>query len=223
MSLLGKLARAAMGVPSGTTSSVCQAVPAERADRDRVWAAIRRRVAEAGLQPQLGLDALREQALAACREAGVDEANHRWAMVLVNSATWLPRLSAIPPTRRLLLLPQCLRHDECPAQIDKLGLLCEGCGRCVLGRLKAEAERLGYLVLISEGTAAVLALVQSGKIAGFVGASCLSTLEKVFPVMALVGLPAVAAPLLCGGCRNTSLDADWIEDFLRTGVVEDAA
>ena len=139
-------------------------------------------------------------------------------MVQLNNESWRPRLGEIPCDRRLLLLPQCLRdHDACAGTIDELGLLCKGCGRCVIHTLKSEAERLGYVTLISEGTAAVLALVQSGKVDAFVGASCMTTLEKVFPVMSVVGVPAIAVPLLRDGCVNTAIDVDWLMEAIHLG------
>jgi hypothetical protein len=102
--------------------------------------------------------------------------------------------------------------------MDELGLLCAECGRCPTATFKREAEGLGYVVLISEGTAAVLAMVQSGKVEAFVGASCMSTLREVFPIVSLVGVPAVAIPLLCDGCENTGVDADWLLDAIRSGA-----
>jgi hypothetical protein len=61
----------------------------------------------------------------------------------------------------------------------------------------------------------VLALLRSGKISGFVGSSCMSVLRKVFPVVSVVGLPALAVPLLRDGCRDTALDADWLQEAIR--------
>ena len=59
----------------------------------------------------------------------------------------------MPYEKRLLLLPKCLRDaDGCPRKFDEVGLLCERCGRCVIHDLKAEAERLGYTVLVAEGS-----------------------------------------------------------------------
>lgn len=189
-------------------------IPGQRAERDRLRAVVDHRNADR--QPQLTLDELAAEAAAVCAEAGAAPRFAKWVMVLVNNRTWHSHLAAVPRARRLLLLPQCLRDpDGCPARMDELGLLCQGCGRCPLGALKAEAETLGYLVVISEGTSAVLALVKSGQIDAFVGSSCLPTLERVFPVMAFVGLPAVAIPLLGCGCLRTDLDLDWLQEAMR--------
>ena len=43
--------------------------------------------------------------------------------VLINNNVWEPIVRSIPFNRRILLLPQCLRHSsKCTAKIDDLGL-----------------------------------------------------------------------------------------------------
>jgi hypothetical protein len=67
--------------------------------------------------------------------------------------------------RRLLLMPKCLRvENRCPAPFDEFGLLCKQCGLCSIQDFQAEAERLGYAVLVAEGSALVMAMVQTGTI-----------------------------------------------------------
>ena len=73
-----------------------------------------------------------------------------------------------PFERRLLLLPQCLRVEaKCPAPFDEFGLLCKHCGLCTIQDLQNEAEKLGYAVLVAEGSAIVMSLIQTGKINQF--------------------------------------------------------
>ncbi|MFW5752932.1 MAG: DUF116 domain-containing protein [Planctomycetota bacterium] len=190
-------------------------VPATRALRETLREHVRARVAGQGLCGQMSQGELAAAADAIITTADCEHDLREWLMVLINTESWRTTMAGIPIDQRLLLLPQCLRHAEsCPAAFDALGLLCQDCGRCELGRIKREAEERGYMVLISEGTSAVLALVQSGKIKGFIGSACLANLKQVFPIMSLIALPAMAVPLLCDGCRNTSLDLDWLEDYL---------
>jgi hypothetical protein len=206
------------GVPLQTPQA---GVPRGRADRDRVLATVREYVAEHAFDPPLTFNELHEHSGAILRSMELGNEYRDWVTVVLNSETWRPAVAATPPDRRLLLLPQCLRdHANCPGEIDEWGLVCKGCGRCVIHSLKAEAEALGYVVLVSEGTAAVLALVKSGQVRAFVGSSCMSTLEKVFPVVSMVGVPAIAVPLLYDGCINTALDVDWLTDAMRLGIDE---
>jgi hypothetical protein len=54
-----------------------------------------------------------------------------WTMVLLASAFWTDQIASIPPSRRLFLLPHCLKHAEgCPADYDQFGLDCKTCGAC---------------------------------------------------------------------------------------------
>jgi hypothetical protein len=207
-------------VPSiPSASAVCRAqegIPAQREHRDRLLRAIRQYVHNQSFTPPLSFNDLHDHAGRILQHAEAEEAYRNWVTVLLNSETWRPRVAAIPYERRLLLLPQCLRDArQCQGQLDELGLLCKGCGRCAIDSLKREAEGLGYLVLVSEGTAAVLSLVQSGKVQGFVGASCMATLEKVFPIVSMAAVPAIAVPLLFDGCRATAMDLDWLQEAMR--------
>src|SRR5262249_60477765 len=88
-------------------------------------------------------------------------------------------------------------------------LLCNEGGFCTIQDLEEEDERLGYAVLVAEGSALVMALIQSGKIDAIVGVSCLSVLERAFPYMEAAAIPGVAIPLLQDDCKDTAVDIDW--------------
>jgi geranylgeranyl pyrophosphate synthase len=157
------------------------------------------------------LDELRIQADAVVARAGVDPMYRDYAGILVNNEVWSEHLASVPFDRRLLLLPKCLRvEDKCPAPFDEFGLLCKQCGLCTIQDLQEEAERLGYAVLVAEGSALVMALIQSGKIDAIVGVSCLSVLERAFPYMEAAAIPGVAIPLLQDDCKDTAVDIDWV-------------
>ncbi len=163
------------------------------------------------LVPPLVLDELRIEADAVVAHAGVDPIYRDYVGVLLNNEVWQEQLATVPFDRRLLLLPKCLRvEDKCPAPFDEFGLLCKQCGLCTIQDLQEEAERLGYAVLVAEGSALVMALIQSGKIDAIVGVSCLSVLERAFPYMEAAAVPGVAIPLLQDDCKDTAVDIDWV-------------
>jgi len=90
-------------------------------------------------------------------------------------------------------MPKCLRvESRCPAPFDEFGLLCKQCGLCTIQELQEEAERLGYAVLVAEGSAIVMSLIQTGKIDAMVGVSCISVLERAFPYMEAAAIPGIA-------------------------------
>ena len=165
--------------------------------------------------PPLSMEELRRHTDEALRRHGIEERYRDYAGVLLNNHVWREALAAVPYDRRLLLLPKCLRvEDKCPAPFDELGLLCKQCGLCSIQDLQNEAERLGYPVLVAEGSAIVMALVQTGKIDAIVGVSCLSVLERAFPYMETAAIPGVAIPLLQDDCKDTNVDLDWVWDVL---------
>src|SRR3984893_3085842 len=158
-----------------------ETIPPTLAERDRLKALIRSYVEALGeeLTPPLLADELKGHAEAVVTAAGIDPKYRDYTGVLLNNEVWRDQLAAVPYDRRLLLLPKCLRvEDKCPAPFDEFGLLCKQCGLCTIQDLQAEAERLGYAVLVAEGSALVMALIQTGKIDAIVGVSCLSVLER---------------------------------------------
>ncbi|MCB1127965.1 MAG: polyprenyl synthetase family protein, partial [Verrucomicrobiae bacterium] len=91
---------------------------------------------------------------------------------------------------------------------------CKHCGLCSIQDLSVEAERLGYAVLVAEGSAVVMSLIQTGKIEAVVGVSCLSVLERAFPYMEAAAVPGVAIPLLQDDCADTNVDLEWVWEYI---------
>jgi geranylgeranyl pyrophosphate synthase len=204
-------------VPQQMARATQENLPSERAERE----ALRRHVAayvarhRDELTPPLLADELRSRAEDAARLAGLDAKYADYVGVLLNNEVWREQLASTPFERRLLLLPKCLRvEDRCPAPFDDFGLLCKQCGLCTIQDLQEEAERLGYAVLVAEGSALVMALIQTGKIDAIVGVSCLSVLEKAFPHMESAAVPGIAIPLLQDDCKDTAVDVEWVWDYI---------
>src|SRR5262249_54350507 len=188
-------------------------IPQTLLERERLREMVVRHVEERrqSLVPPLVVHELRDQADIVVSRAGVDPVYRDYVGVLLNNEVWTEQLASVPVERRLLLLPKCLRvEDKCPAPFDDFGLLCKQCGLCTIQDLQEEAERLGYAVLVAEGSALVMALIQSGKIDAIVGVSCLSVLERAFPYMEAAAIPGVAIPLLQDDCKDTAVDIDWV-------------
>jgi len=192
-------------------------IPQTLAERERLRATISGYVAanRDSLVPPLVLDELRTHADQLVAGTGLDPAYRDYAGVLLSNEVWREQLATVPYERRLLLLPKCLRvEDKCPAPFDEFGLLCKQCGLCTIQDLQNEAERLGYAVLVAEGSAIVMSLIQTGKIDAIVGVSCLSVLERAFPYMEAAAVPGIAIPLLQDDCKDTTVDLDWVWDVI---------
>ena len=138
-----------------------------------------------------------------------------WTMVVLASEYWRDQVAAVPPSRRLLLLPHCLKHAEgCPADYDQFGLDCKQCGACSIADFRTIAEDMGYKVLVAEGSPIVMKIIVSGYVDAIVGVACLNVLEKAIDKVLLAGIPCMAVPLLSSDCRNTSVDEPWVHEMI---------
>ncbi len=211
---------AALGLPlsgDGRDTSGLKDVPQPKALRERIAA----RAAEiaAGLDHAHapGRCQLETAARRLLAELALPEGCLGWTMVALASAFWRDQVAAVPFHRRLLLLPQCLRDAEtCPAPCDAAGLHCRQCGACTLAELQAGAQRLGYRVLIAEGSPAVMQILLNGQLDAVLGVACLDVLEKTLDKILLAGIPCMAVPLLDNGCRRTATDDDWVARMIQT-------
>lgn len=190
-------------------------VPDNRATRDRLKKLTAEFADDKNFVPPMPMAELRGFAEQIRAEAGVDQVYDDYIGVLLNNAVWHDTLASIPFERRLLLLPKCLRVEElCPAPFDEFGLLCKECGLCSLQDLTVEADRLGYAVLVAEGSALVTQMIETGQIDAVVGVSCLNVLERSFPHMEAAAVPGIAIPLLQDDCINCTVDLDWVWDVI---------
>ncbi len=190
-------------------------IPQTKAERDQITAIVRGYVERYRPVPPMPIPELREHADRIVAAAGLDPAHRDYVGVIVSNEAWRDTLATIPYERRLLLMPKCLRVEaRCPAPFDEFGLLCKKCGLCSIQDLQTEAERLGYAVLVAEGSAIVMAIIETGKIDAIVGVSCLSVLERAFPQMEAAAIPGIAIPLLQDDCIDTNVDTDAVWDVI---------
>ena len=190
-------------------------IPQTLAERQRVLQCVRSALGELNAVPPLPLAEIHLHAERVVQTLQCDPAYHEYIAVLINNELWRETFAAVPFERRLLLLPKCLRNEAaCRAEFDAFGLLCQRCGQCSIHDLQEQAERLGYSVLVAEGSAVVMALIQAKKVEAILGVSCLNVLERAFPNMEAAAIPGVAIPLLQDDCRETSVDLDWVRDYI---------
>ena len=190
-------------------------IPKTLAERQRLMQRVRNYVAEFNPVPPLPLEQIQEHAGCVVESLQCDPVFLDYIGVLIGNEMWRESLASVPYERRLLLLPKCLRSERhCPATFDEFGLLCKQCGLCSIADLQAEAENLGYAVLVAEGSAMVMSLIQAQKVEAIIGVSCMNVLERAFPFMEAAAIPGVAIPLLQDDCIETTVDLDWVRDYI---------
>jgi len=191
-------------------------VPAKRERRLVLERSVAAYVARERLVPPLTAEELAAHAQCAALDVQAAADERPYVSVLLNNVLWADVVAGVPYERRLLLLPQCLSDTAvCRADRDGLGLLCAQCGACSIGELQAEAERLGYVTLVAEGTTVVSKLLTSGKVDAVIGVGCLDSLRRIFPIMNAHAIPGQGIPLLADGCVHTEVDVAWALEVIR--------
>ena len=191
-------------------------VPQSRDLREKLRQDCAKVAAKLDKENPLTKDEMEQVARRVLSEAGQPESYVGWAMVMLASEFWRDQVAAIPPSRRLFLLPHCLKHAEgCPADYDQFGLDCKTCGACSIADFRSMAEDMGYKVLVAEGSPIVLKIIVSGYVDAICGVACLNVLEKAIDKILLAGIPCMAVPLLSSDCRNTAVDEDWVDEMIQ--------
>ena len=197
------------------STSHLKAVPGTLAERERFKEAAAEFTSSLDLRQRMNKRQLEAHGRTLLSRMGLEEKYLGFAAVMIGNAVWRRQFLATPFERRLLLLPHCLKHAEgCPAEYDEFGLDCEKCGACSIADYKVTAEKLGYKVLVAEGSPIVLKIIVSGYVDGILGVACLNVLEKAIDKVLVAGVPSYAVPLHSGDCKNTTLDEAWIWEVL---------
>ncbi len=134
-----------------------------------------------------------------------------WTMVALSSEFWRAQVAAVPPSRRLLLLPDGVQHM---ADCNPLDPQPKTCDACSLADLRAQAEALGYTVLVTDSSPRVLRTIVGGTVDAIVGVACLQVLEKALAKILSTGVPAMAVPLLSHADQPTRADTAWVREMI---------
>lgn len=201
-----------------------KAVPPTDALRDQIRGAAVQTMAEHDRSRAPTREFLESAGRALLVSASLPDSYLGFAMVALNNAFWREAFSSVPFGRRLFLLPHCMRDEaKCAGEYDSMGLHCAGCGSCRIEGLKAQAEALGYRVLIAEGTTAVTNEILEEERDAVLGVACLDSLEKSFARVVDLGIPHLAVPLLSNGCVHTKAETPLIEALMREHSAAKAA
>jgi geranylgeranyl pyrophosphate synthase len=198
------------------TTAHLKLVPATRTLRDLIRARCVEAAAALDKSHPLTKDELTLLVRRLLHDLGQPEGYLGWTMVALASEFWRDQVAAVPPARRLFLLPHCLQQETgCPAEYSQYGLDCGSCRACAIADYRAAAEALGYRVLVAEGSPLVMKIIVSGCVDAIAGVACLNVLEKAFDKILLAGIPCMAVPLLSSDCHHTAVDGDWVYDMIR--------
>jgi len=101
-------------------------VPEPRQLREELKIKCAQIAAELDKSRPLSKDEMEQVARKLLTEANQPEGYVGWIMVVLATEFYKEQVAHVPPSRRLFLLPHCLKHAEgCPADYDEFGLDCK--------------------------------------------------------------------------------------------------
>jgi len=146
---------------------------------------------------------------------GVDELELLKIYVETKNSASRKKFAATPYSQRILLLPQCLRSRQCPAELKEYGYECQACGKCSLNKVISQAKALGYKnVFILPGGAVVSKIIAKEKPRACLGVACFKELVLGSFLCEKFGVIAQGVSLLRDGCVNTEVDWKTVNDAL---------
>ena len=121
-----------------------------------------------------------------------------------------------PVSKRIVLLPQCLRQPGCPANLYEMGYICQDCSPdCQVNKISQEALRLGYKgVYILPGGTMIQTILNRTQPEAILGISCEKEALLGGLLVNQLGLTGQAVFLLRDGCFMTVVDDDTVLDAL---------
>ncbi len=146
---------------------------------------------------------------------GVDEKELFQLYVKTKNKASKQRFAATPYSERILLLPQCLRSRDCPAELKDHGYECQHCGKCRIEEVIHEAKRLGYRdVFILPGGSMAKKILVKEKPNACLGVACLKELMLGSFICEKSGVVGQGIALLRDGCVNTEVDWKILNDYM---------
>ncbi|MFN2269991.1 MAG: DUF116 domain-containing protein [Anaerolineae bacterium] len=132
-------------------------------------------------------------------------------------------VASVPFSRRVLLLPHCLRpSQDCPGKMTKQGLDCSGCTLvdCAIYRLRAAADKAGYGgVCVAPGGRLAVRFLAERQPAGVIAIACDKELEEGLEAIAQMDWEndnpiVVTFPLSQDGCVDTKVDVEAAQEII---------
>jgi hypothetical protein len=146
---------------------------------------------------------------------GVEENELLRLYVESKNRSLIENFASTPYKERILLLPQCLRAPDCPAELGKYGYECQECGRCIIKTIRHISKKLGYKgVFILPGGSIAQKILTELKPKACIGVACSKELVLGSFLCEKMGVIGQGVGLLRDGCINTLVDLRTLNDAL---------
>jgi len=147
---------------------------------------------------------------------GVEENELLRLYVETKNRSLIESFTSTPYNERVLLLPQCLRAQDCPAELGKYGYECQQCGRCSIAKIMQVTKDLGYKgTFILPGGSLAQKILLELKPKASLGVACSKELVLGSFLCEKMGVIGQGVALLRDGCINTIVDLSILSDALK--------
>jgi len=150
---------------------------------------------------------------------GVEENELLQLYVETKNRSLTENFAATPYNKRVLMLPQCLRAQDCPAELGKYGYECQECGRCNIKTIRQISNKLGYKgIFILPGGSIAQKILLELKPKACIGVACFKELVLGSLLCEKLGIIGQGVALLQDGCINTIVDLKTLKEALKVSA-----
>ena len=148
-------------------------------------------------------------------KVGVEEKELLQLYVETKNRSLIQSFASTPYTERIIMLPQCLRAKDCPAEMGKYGYECQQCGRCSVAKIMQLTKDLGYKgAFILPGGSLAQKIILELKPKASLGVACSKELVLGSYLCEKMGIVCQGVELLRDGCINTIVDMKTLKEAL---------
>ncbi|MFA5366138.1 MAG: DUF116 domain-containing protein [Candidatus Bathyarchaeia archaeon] len=146
---------------------------------------------------------------------GVEEKELFQLYVEAKNRSMIENFASTPYNERVVMLPQCLRAKDCPAEIGKHGYECQQCGRCSVASIVKTTKELGYKgIFVLPGGSLAQNILQELKPKASLGVACAKELVMGSYLCEKMGIIGQGVALIKDGCINTVVNMKSLKDAL---------
>ncbi len=148
-------------------------------------------------------------------KVGVEEKELFELYIETKNRSLIRSFASVPYNERVLLLPQCLRANDCPAEMGKYGYECKQCGRCSITKILQIAKDLGYKgAFVLPGGSLAKRILSELKPRASLGVACSKELVLGSYLCEKMGVIGQGVELLKDGCMNTLVEMKRLQEVM---------
>lgn len=152
-------------------------------------------------------------------KVGVEEKELLQLYVETKNRSLIQSFASTQYNERIIMLPQCLRAKDCPAEIGKYGYECQQCGRCSVAKIMQLTKDLGYKgAFILPGGSLAQKIILELKPKASLGVACSKELVLGSYLCEKMGIVGQGVELLRDGCINTIVDMKTLKEVLSVNI-----